>query len=146
MAAMSTSQIRKELLREHDELRAMITQTRTAVSSGTHDELRACLARLTEAFRRHNARESELLADLLQTIDAWGPERVTVMLDSHQAEHGELLNTLVEAGATTDREKAGKVTLKLLDALASHMKIEEKIMLGEDVLHDDVLARDYFGA
>ena len=148
--AYSATQIRTELLAQHSAIRSLMAQTRLAVErlrrgEAASGDLRECLARLASAVHRHNDREVEMLRDLLPTVDAWGPERAAMMVEEHEREHGELFECVVEAGATTDKALAAKLSAFLLDRLNEHMAREEKILLAEDVLRDDVFVREYFG-
>ncbi len=141
---MTMTQIRTELLEQHKEIWQLLAQTRAAVEKAAHEQLRACLARLTDAVHGHNAREVALLGNVLPTVDAWGPERVAIMLQEHQAEHEALQAMISEARAAPDGTVAAKLTSTLLDELADHMKREEKVLLGERVLKDDLFPADNF--
>lgn len=147
---MSASKIRTELLEQHSEIRMRADEVRAAMDKlrkgeAARDLLRSALARLAEAVRRHNQREEELLRDVIPHVDAWGPARAEVMSEEHGKEHQELYAALVEAGATPDGAAAIGIVAKLLERMQEHMAIEEKILLSEDVLHDDLVPREYFG-
>lgn len=141
---MSMVKIRTELLEQHKEIGQLVAQTRAAVEKAAHHELRACLARLTDAVHGHNAREVALLGNVLPTVDAWGPERAAIMLQEHQAEHEALSAMMSEARAAPDGSVAAKLTSTLLDELVDHMRREEKVLLGERVLRDDLFPADNF--
>ncbi len=147
---MSASKIRTELLGQHGEIRARADEVRTAMDelrkgSSGRDSLRAALAKLADSVRKHNQREEELLKDVIPHVDAWGPARAEVMVEEHGKEHQEIYAALVEAGATPDSDAAIGIVAKLLERMQEHMAIEEKIVLSEDVLRDDLVPREYFG-
>lgn len=147
---MSASKIRTELLGQHGEIRARADEVRTAMDelrmgSASRDLLRAALAKLADSVRKHNTREEELLKDVIPHVDAWGPARAEVMVEEHGKEHQEIYAALVEAGATPDSNAAIGIVAKLLERMQEHMAIEEKILLSEDVLRDDLVPREYFG-
>lgn len=147
---MTASQIRNELLGQHAEVRSRIAETRLAIErlrqgDPARDLLRSALARLADAVRRHNEREEELLKDLIPTVDAWGPARAEVMVDQHAKEHQAMYSVLVEAGATPETDTAIALATRLVDQMVEHMVVEEKVLLGEDVLSDELVPREYFG-
>src|SRR4029077_18845636 len=85
---MTASEIRTELLGQHQEIRLMIETTREAArrtqsDTSARSDLSACTVRLAHCIRTHNRREEEVLRELLRTIDAWGPERVQIMEEQH---------------------------------------------------------------
>jgi hemerythrin-like domain-containing protein len=146
----SASKIRTELLEQHGEIRARADEVRAAMDElkmgpAARDVLRGALARLADAVRNHNAREEELLEDVIPHVDAWGPARAEVMVESHGEEQQEIYAALVEAGANPDSDAAIRVVTELLDRMKERMAVEEKLLLGEDVLHDDLVPREYFG-
>lgn len=147
---MSASKIRTELLEQHGEIRARTDEVRAAMNelkqgTASRDLLRSALAKLADSVRKHNQREEELLKDVIPHVDAWGPARAEVMVEEHGKEHQEIYATLVEAGATPDGDAAVAAVSRLLERMHEHMAIEEKILLGEDVLRDDLVPREYFG-
>jgi hypothetical protein len=141
---MNTTQIRTELLAQHQRLRAMIEDARGAIERDPmgqpedDDGPAACLSRLASALQDHNLCEERLLKTFLLTVDAWGPVRAEVMGERHVAEHEELHAAL--AMPTFKPEPVRR----LLTRLVEHMVREEQAFLGEDVLRDDVVV-DAFG-
>ncbi len=147
---MLLSQIRDELLAQHAELRTMIdTLThmlgRWKAGEAVRDDVEGTLGLLADAFRTHNAREEELLGDVIRTIDAWGPARADIMTDEHAQEHAEMYDALVGAHRAPDAAAAEVVVRQVIERLLDHMVREEKTCLSEQVLHDDPFAADYFG-
>jgi hypothetical protein len=137
---MSSLEIRREILSQHDELRTMIEETRASVAptgepDGNPDRF-ACMDRLAGALQAHNRREEALLKGLLATVDAWGPARAEIMDARHLAEHEELHAALVDV--LFDAEGVGPA----LDRILQHMAYEESAFLGEDVLRDDTIVID----
>lgn len=147
---MTPSEIRKELLEQHAQLRAKIEATRTAAArwqqdEAARDELRSSLAVLADGVRAHNRREEELLREVIPTADAWGPARAEVMREEHVEEHKEMYEALIDAGAAPGATAGVPPVLTLLGKMEEHMKREERSFLGADVLRDDAVTPDFFG-
>jgi hemerythrin len=144
------SDIRIELLRQHEDLRARmrvlraVTERCLAGEDG-HAELRRLLTALTDAVRAHNAREEQLMSKVFPDLDAWGPVRHDVMNEEHIQEHEKLVNALVDMYAESDPKASARVVLTLFDEMTQHMEREEKAFLGENVLDDDEKPPDAFG-
>jgi hypothetical protein len=144
---MTPSQVRTELLRQHEEIRLMIETTREAArrawtSAWSRSDLSACTLRLAHFVRAHNLHEEELLRGLLRTVDAWGPVRVEIMDAHHAHEHRHLVAALIEASAALDSIRVDDALIGRLDQLLEHMAQEEKLLLTEEVLRDDCVAID----
>ena len=144
---MKPSEIRAELLTQHEDLRARIDEARRLIdrqARGDESDLHGSLVRLTDVVRLHNAREEELMRDVFPTLDAWGPTRAEVMHEGHVHEHEALFASLVAARDASSGESLASVR-KLLDDMLAHMDREEKVFLCKEVLCDDGVVPDYFG-
>jgi DUF438 domain-containing protein len=139
---MKPSEIRKELLGQHNAIRGKMAEARHAASAR---ELHRLLVEVGELFRAHNAREEELMTDVFPTLDAWGMVRAEVMVGEHIDEHREIFETLLVANATSDAVVAKKKAIELFDRILDHMHREEKVFLCEEVLTDDGFVPDAFG-
>jgi DUF438 domain-containing protein len=131
---MKPSEIRKELLGQHAELRRKMESARR---SATARELHRALVEISELLRSHNLREEELMTDVFPTLDAWGMIRAEVMVGEHIDEHRELWETLLATTATSDAAAARRKANELFDRVLEHMEREEKVFLTEEVLSDD---------
>lgn len=141
--AMLPSEMRSELIGQHDEIRARIEETRAAIAAArageaTHERFLGALSRLASALGTHNAREESLLRDVIPGVDAWGPARADVMFSEHIKEHDLLYESLLRSAQTPEGSTVESVAA-LLDELTAHMAREEEAFLGEEVLHDDLL-------
>jgi hypothetical protein len=144
---MKPSEIRSELLAQHADLRVQIAEVRRLAESweeGGEGSMHHPLVRLTDAVRRHNAREDELMRDVFPTLDAGGPVRAEVMQEEHVLEHGALFASLVLARDTSATASPASV-VAVLDSILAHMAREEEVFLGKDVLSDDGVEPDHFG-
>lgn len=146
---MTPTQIRTELLRDHERLRKMTDEARKLAARGSSgepviDELREAVAILAAVLRAHNLREEELLGGIIRSVDAWGPVRAEIMTEEHAQEHEEFFAALVGV-QTTPVEFAGAGVMILLDRILEHMSCEEDAFLNEDVLRDDSVVTDSFG-
>lgn len=142
---MKLSDIRRELLEQHHQLRTMMTATRVVAEhvlagAGTRDALRSSLTRLANAVRAHNVREEELLRDVISSLDAWGPARAAMMTDEHAKEHTRLHAALLDMRSTEDTSVDS--VLAVVALMRDHMDREEAVFLREDVLRDDIVVAD----
>lgn len=147
---MKRSDIRNELLKQHEGLRARIrvlrgVAERCLAGEDAHAELRRLLTALTDAVRTHNSYEEHLMSSVFPWLDAWGPIRREIMNEEHILEHEGLVNALVEANATTDAKHAARVVISLFDQMTRHIDREEKVFLAADVLADEEAPPDAFG-
>ena len=146
---MTPDEIRTELLAQHQDLRTRIRQVRDARRQDRPDQpygfrVREVIAGLVNALQAHNRREEELLADLLPTVDAWGPVRKELMGDQHRAEHMALCGAFATLTLMSDSAAAASLLHTCLDCILEHMDLEEKTFLDElslgasDVVADQV--------
>lgn len=147
---MKRSDIRNELLKQHQSLLARIrvlrgVAERCLAGEDAHAELRRLLTALTDAVRAHNAYEEELMSGVFPWLDAWGPIRREIMNEEHILEHEGLVNTLVETNATGDAKQAARLVNSLFDQMVRHIEREEKVFLAADVLADEEAPPDAFG-
>lgn len=147
---MKPSDIRAELLAQHDDLRERIRVTRGVAErcltgEDAREELGLLLTRLTDAVRAHNSREEQLMSNVFPDLDAWGPTRHQIMSEEHVVEHDKLVTALIDTNRHTDPRSAARVALELFDHMTVHIEHEEKVFLGTDVLADDEPPPDAFG-
>jgi hypothetical protein len=135
---MRLSDLRKTLLDQHAEIRRLVAAVDEAIAQQLPAaELASRLVALRHAVEAHNQAEEATLEPILECIDAWGPQRVEALAGEHRAEHEEVLSQL-------DPARAGDTAhLKhVLAALLAHMGQEEKTLLTEKLLRDDVIQLD----
>lgn len=143
---MKYSEIRELLIEEHRRLRDLAAETRQAAQQAldgavpTLEPLRVKLAALDIALSAHNRHEDELLRGIIRTIDAWGPQRETLMSDNHLTEHAAILQSLERCARLDDRLAAAQATSELIERMLAHMDSEEREVLHPDILRDDVVA------
>jgi hypothetical protein len=139
---MKPSEIRRELLAQHEQIRKMTEVTQTiaeGVQKGaSQGDLKKCIARLDEAVRAHNAREEELLRDLVPTADAWGEARLAVMDDEHMRAHARL-QAAIHGVPSLSPGIAGVGVVAMVRLLREHMDREEAVFLNAEVLNDDLV-------
>ena len=144
---MKSSEIRDELLSQHESLRGHLEAARLAVRRWAAGEVpvqhvRNELAALADALRTHNMREEAALRDLIRTIDAWGPERVEIMNEAHVREHHDIFEALYAVSQTQDAREGVAELDRLRTRLLEHMAREEETFLNAYVLRDDDVAID----
>ena len=143
---MKPSEIRRELLEQHANIRIMMEVTQTIAEGArlglpARGDLRGCVVLLADALRSHNLREEELLRDLIALVDAWGGARANIMRDEHVQEHARLDAALLGIPLAPPGVAAVGV-VALVRLLREHMDREEGTFLCEDVLRDDVVVLD----
>ncbi len=144
---MTPSEIRDELLLQHQSLRGRLEATRLAVKRWAGGEVprlhvRDELAGLADALRGHNRLEESALHDLLRTVDAWGPARLEIMVEAHVREHQDVFDALLAVGEAQDPRDAVKQIERLRQRILEHMDREEETFLNASVLRDDGAAID----
>lgn len=136
--------LRKELLRQHAELRDLSALVATTSERARNDvlalaELRALLRQLYDGVRTHNAYEDAQLETILPGIDSWGPVRRELMVTRHRDEHMAILRAIEIATIASSAATIAESTADVLRELSTHMEREEKEFLGPDVLRDDLV-------
>jgi len=138
------SELRKELLNQHQELRELAKGV-VAAAEGARAEpaqlpdLRAALLGLAASVLAHNAFEDRELHAVLRNIDAWGPIRDVLVDERHASEHEAILAAIHTAGKETSAAAICDAALRALTDLESHMDREERELLHPDVLRDDLI-------
>jgi hemerythrin-like domain-containing protein len=149
MPTRKLSEIRTELLSHHGDVRAAIEELRGVVErlrsgKGRRKELRQGLSRLSEVVARHCRHEQDVLGELILSVDAWGAVRGAVLIEEHECEERELIETLSQTDTASELDRVLSMTSSFMDRLLDHMAREEKIVLAEDVLSDEIVVRDTF--
>jgi hypothetical protein len=149
-SAMTPSQIRDELLSQHESLRARLEATRAVVDRWAKGEVpqahvRTELAGLSDALRSHNLVEERTLRELIRNVDAWGPVRVEIMDESHVDEHRDLFDALHVISLAHDGREALQELERFRARLLAHMDREEAGFLNASVLRDDQVVIDAQG-
>ncbi|MEZ4390663.1 MAG: hemerythrin domain-containing protein [Polyangiales bacterium] len=137
---MKISEMRTELLGQHDTIRGLVAEVEGALSStqsegagAVHDALR----RLQSALDHHNRREEQLLEGLLPSLDAWGDARAAWMDLRHREEHAESVAAIRVALGVEDPAARAATVRALLAEISAHVAREEVEFLSPDVLTDD---------
>lgn len=150
---LTPSQVRALVLTEHEHLRQLSAQAldcaRIVLRGEVADE---AAARLREAARSaytalvvHTELEDRELAPVLETLDAWGPARASVLRREHVLQRLALDRALAALETTRGNVLlAASVEDVLLDILRD-MDREEAEVLTLDLLCDDVIQPLAFG-
>ncbi len=147
---MTAKEARQLLLGQHERLRQALGELERlakAVAAGSESAgLRARAIALGEMVRDHNLDEERLLQPILKNLDAWGPERIDRLIEHHADEHAALHRTLDEAASEelSDGRRASAVLVAVRE-LTEHMECEERELLAENVLRDDVITDGFCG-
>lgn len=142
---MKLSQIRSELVAEHQALGQAVTDIEGEVQKvlageRSLDPMRASLTRFADLLAAHNRHEEALLRDELRKIDAWGPQREALMDEDHEAEHRDVVRSVTESLWLHDHEEVARRVQAMIRRVLEHLRREEKEILHPDLLRDDVVS------
>ena len=147
MAAGPSNEERRKILRDqHFHLRGTIAAAQTAARNllaarAAPGELQQAVSALKNELLAHLADEEKLLEPVLATIDAWGPVRAGLLRAEH-AHQRAVLAVLTEPSAWPAATLVAGRTLSLCDDLLVDMEFEERELINEKVLRDDVILLD----
>ena len=145
---MQLTPLREQLLQQHATLRGLVTEVLAETDRGpdsSDESLRTALGKLTAALGEHNRFEEASLRGVVAQLDAWGPQRESLMDSRHHEEHQLSLEALEQSFAMQPRPERAAALHRILEALLTHMKHEEREVLHPNVLRDDVITADPFG-
>src|SRR5215470_1668778 len=138
---------RRRILRgQHVHLRQTIESARTAASgalegSVSTGDLQIAVAALERELMAHLAEEERLLEPILEKLDAWGPIRLSLLRAEH-AHQRAVLAVLTGRTAWPASSLVAKRTLTMCEDLLIDMEFEERELLNEKVLRDDLILLD----
>jgi hypothetical protein len=145
---MEVSDLRERLLAQHRHLRGQINELMAAKVSDSQAELdfRVALATFSDDLARHNREEEKLLSAVVPTSGPWGGVRKILMDDHHASQHAAQLEAVRAIGDTKPfdpgvRDAVARVRRSLSEILA-HMELEERELIHQSVLRDEVYAVD----
>lgn len=144
---MQPSEVRKRVLEDHEGLRADLDRLERlkeqirCESEGQVRSLRSDASSLLEKLRVHMHWEEKYLLPVLRDTDAWGEERARRLVEDHREQRA-LLDFILER--LHDSVRPSELVLSdvagLIDFLREDMEEEERDMLDERVLRDDVVS------
>ncbi len=139
---MKPSEVRGELLSQHDAVRGRLDAARGAAGRWVRGEapwshVRDELARLSDELRAHNRCEERALTELIHLLDLRGPDRVRLSADEHAREHDALQEALLRIDRSTAPGGGLRELERFSERLLAHMSSEERAFLNEAVLRDD---------
>ena len=146
---MLPSEVRHRILQDHETIRSRLDKLTAPIArirSGDHQAARVFSQRgcsFLELFLAHIELENWLLVPALREADAWGDVRADRVLREHREQTAEV-RSLLEAFAdpfASSRELAKQLE-DFVDALELDMATEERMLLGPDLLRDDVVGID----
>jgi iron-sulfur cluster repair protein YtfE (RIC family) len=140
---MKPSEVRQRILDDHAALRRLLADVQQTLGAAAPEPraLRALGDALRQRFAEHLALEERTLVPALRAIDAWGEERAGRLEREHREQRARLDAIVArlqqEAGAALAADLRGLAREILLD-----MEHEEKTVLDENLLRDDVITTD----
>jgi hypothetical protein len=138
---MKPSELRDELLAQHEGLRDQLDAARVAAEQwqrghAPQSHIRDELADLASALRRHHLREERALKELIRSIDS-GDESQGMTDEEHAGKHREMLDALARVSEAQDPGEGGRQLERFCARVLDHMTREEKAWLNATVLRDD---------
>lgn len=141
------TEVRSRVFDEHRRLRRSLVRLQDLARSVTIDpsltaDLRAALRGLLVEFALHLDSEDEILMPLIETIDAWGPERAGRMREEHRIQRALLQRMFDRAEKRGEPDQLASEVDSLVLRIFRDMHEEEEELLDENLLRDDVVAID----
>ena len=120
----SSSQVRDEIISQHDALRALLAQVVDASERATWSErdletLRERAKALYEALSAHMAFEERVLPEALRDVIGWGPVIQQKMEEDHARQREILATAIADVGPRVRLDGGGPVDLRELQRLRS---------------------------
>jgi hypothetical protein len=143
---MEPSRVREAILEQHADLRERLAELRALAASATGSDEQAAIAlresglQVLAILGSHLDFEDRYLVPALREVDAWGDERADLVTREH-AEQREIFHYILERLRETQRPSVllAREVETLVDAILVDMGEEERTMLDEDLLRDDVV-------
>lgn len=146
---MRPSRVREHVLTDHEKLRKMLDSLEAIAGDVLSGErrlvgpLRDCAEEVLARLADHMRWEDRHLSEALREADAWGEERAAALAEEHRQQRT-MLHDAIERLRDEGRP-APMVARDLADLvmrLRADMREEERDLLDERVLRDDVIAID----
>lgn len=146
MQPSTNAERRTFLCAQHDQLRETIKITQAAArdvlaACGVAGVLQTAVVALNDQLLVHLRDEERLLEPILLNLDAWGPVRAGLLRAEH-AHQRAVLALLIGPTAWPAGPLIARRALVLCDDLLTDMGFEERELLNEKVLRDDVILLD----
>lgn len=151
-AGPSPAEVRRSILKEHVEIRALLVELETEATNllalavpneGASYKTRDLALELCQVMTAHVSRENRVLFPLLAELDAWGPVRARRLVDDH-ARQLLLLETygdMLVRGDITSQALA-LTAWQLVRSIYADMEEEESTILSAELLRDDGIHND----
>jgi hemerythrin-like domain-containing protein len=140
---MKLSEIRRELVEQHAEIRRMMDLTQ-AIAEGMRDrpecrgDLHERVGHLAHALRAHDLREEALLRHVIPTIDAWAATHEADPRDESNREHAGL-DAALRGVPDPSQGVAAVGVVALMRLMRDHMDREEAAAPAEARLRDELV-------
>jgi iron-sulfur cluster repair protein YtfE (RIC family) len=137
--------VRAEILAQHQALRRHLQDTaRLADRILDGDELAvATMIGAWDALRgdleRHMAFEETVLGPLLATLDPHSPEHAHYLVAEHRRQRQDLGHLTTLDPEAEDMRFVARAVLAFITELLDDMRIEERTLLGPEVLQDEIV-------
>lgn len=145
------TQVRERVMADHEQLRGTIRRARTLARSvnddpATFDAFAVAAGELLSAVSDHLDLEDEILVPVLDSIDAWGPERAKRLAAEHAEQREVLARTQDELGSE-DRDPLdiARGIERFIVRLEADMAIEEKTTLSDELFAAFPIRTDFGG-
>jgi len=145
------SEVRTRILDEHTELRVVLADCLKlagevlAGQSGKKGLLRERCRDLYGMLLRHMELEDAILGPALRETDAYGPLREKQLREEHRNQRATLARALIDLDTDQDATELAGFVKTLVDDITRDMAHEEKDLLTEDLLKDDIINAKIFG-
>jgi hypothetical protein len=129
------SQVRAEVLNQHQALRSVLSATEAARRTGaSRIELAHLAHEIRRRFRAHLSFEERLLVPILTGVDVWGPDRVRDLVGEHARQRTDLDALIAEIESGQRADDLDAILRDLTANLLRDMVEEERDYLRPDLL------------
>ncbi len=142
---MNPSEVREMILADHQEIRQLLERVEELAGPEAGAERMAELRErgraLHDKFVRHLDLEDRYLVPAVRDADGWGEERARQITEEHRQQR-ELLADILDQlrDATVVPAMLRRSLRDFIEAMRTDMVHEEKAVLRDDILRDDVVA------
>jgi hypothetical protein len=147
------SQVRRVILTEHRHLRVMLKALEASAeavlddaSSGHWLEMRVRARDLLSRMSKHIELENAILAPALRDNDPYyGPVRARNLIEEHAAQQGQLeASAMLLDDRCQSLETLARSLIELVATVRADMEEEERLLLNNDLLSDDIVTTDFY--
>ncbi len=144
----SSSAVREAALVRHADVRRELSRGIAAVRAMRAGEadgpqrIRAAIQGIASAVRKQIRADDLELAPILETLDAWGPQRVELLESAHAEERSAVAQVLETDAKVAQRAALLETSIR---AILQALRVSEKELLDPDLLDESTIVNPWQG-